>query len=340
MAEIKSSISFFQKFKRYKKGYYSFLILSFLFIISCFADFIANDKPLVFKYKENYYFPIIKTYTKDQFLGDLSIAINYKSSEFIEEIEQNGWLIWPIWRYKYNTTVEDVKYYPYPPTTKHFLGVDDNGRDIFALVLYSYRVSLLFGVFLSLFKILLGTIIGIINGYFGGWIDIILHRISSVISTIPSLLILIVFNTFYCQNFWSLILILGLLDWVRIANIVRLECFQLKKSGFVLYSKSLGISNKRIILFQFTPHLLYVLLSYFPFSIISSISILVSFDFLGIGLPYGSPSLGEVLNQARSNLHQPSIAIIGIFLISTTLMMIFFISENLNNTQKNSKFFT
>lgn len=326
--------NFWNKFQKRKKGYLSFWIVFSLVMISVFAPFIANDKPLLVKYKNRYYFPIVKQYFQNEFVGDLQLKADFKDGEVSEEINNHGWMVWPLLKYSQRSLVKDVPYYPYPPTVQHIVGVDDRGRDILVLIIYGLRVSLAFGFILTFLKLSIGLIIGILQGYFGGWVDIVVQRIAEIIQTTPSLLILIILSTFYKQSFWILVIALSLIDWTRFSNIVRLECTHLRKSGFVLSARSLGISNIRIMILQIIPNLLFTVLTHFPFSICGSISLLVAFDFLGIGLPYGSTSLGDVLNQARNNLHQPSIAIVSIFTTSSLLLMFFFIADALREANK------
>lgn len=325
---------FWTKFKTNKKGYWSLLIMFFLIVMSFFAAFIANDKPLIVKYKNNYYFPIVKQHFRDEFVEDLQIKVDYKDEEVVEEIEKHGWMLWPIVKYNQRTLAKDVLYYPYPPNWSHILGVDDHGRDILAMIIYGLRISLAFGFILTFLKLSIGLFVGIVQGYFGGWVDIVIQRISEIVQTTPSLLIIIILSTFYKQSFWTLVIALALIDWTRFGNIVRLECVHLRKSGFILSARSIGISNFRIVTLQIVPNLFFTVLTHFPFSISGSISLLVSFDFLGIGLPYGSASLGEVLNQARNNLHQPSIVIVSITITAALLLMFFFIADALRETSK------
>lgn len=325
---------FWAKFKTKKKGYWSLLIMMFVILVSCFVSFFANDKPIMIKYKNHYYFPLAKQHFRDEFVGDLPMKADYKDEEVANEIEQHGWMLWPPLKYNQRTLAKDVPYYPYPPNWNHILGVDDHGRDVLALIIYGLRISLAFGFILTFLKLSIGLIVGITQGFFGGWIDVIIQRITEIVQATPSLLILIILSTFYKQSFWTLVITLSLIDWTRFSNIVRLECIHLRKSGFVLSAKSLGISNFRIITLQIVPNLMFTVLTHFPFSISGSISLLVSFDFLGIGLPYGSASLGEVLNQARNNLHQPSIAIVSIGITAAMLLMFFFIADALRETSK------
>ena len=311
----------FKEFKKDKRGYYSLILISIIFFIGAFAGVIANDRPIILKYKNKYYFPVFKE--SDDIFDDYHFKINYKSTEIIQKIEKNGWAIWPFIRYNGRSIVIDVENYPNPPNSRHIFGVDDSGRDVLAFLIHGIQISLFFSLLLTFAKIIIGFIIGFSQAYFKGLVDITLLRIKEILNIIPTIIYILIFSVFFEQTFWTFLLIMIALQWTKFAATVRIEVFKFMETGYILTAKAMGISDFRIMYRQLLPNLRYVFISYFPFSVSSSFATLASFDFIGKGLKVGTPSIGALLSQGINNIHQPSIAFIGVFFSSLILILFF-----------------
>ncbi len=317
-----------QQFKKNKRGYYSLWIFSFLFIVTLLAELIANDKPLVVNYDGHYYFPIVKSYPETTFGGEFETETNYRDPYVDNLIDQHGWMIWPLIHYSYNTVNYDLPVpAPAPPSSENLLGTDDQGRDVLARLIYGFRISVLFGLTLTLFSSLFGVTAGAIQGYFGGLTDLVFQRFMEVWSGMPVLYLLIILASLVQPNFWWLLGLMLLFSWMALVPVVRAEFLRARNLDYVKAARALGLSTPRIISRHVLPNAMVATLTFMPFILNGSITTLTSLDFLGFGLPLGSPSLGEMLNQGKNNLHAPWLGITTFFVLAIMLTLLIFIGE-------------
>lgn len=317
-----------QQFKKNKRGYYSLWIFLFIFITTLFAELIANDKPLVVKYDDHYYFPIVKSYPETAFGGEFETEANYRDPFVANLINENGWMIWPLIHYSYNTVNYDLPVpAPAPPSEENLLGTDDQGRDVLARLIYGFRISVLFGLTLTLFSSLFGVTAGAIQGYFGGLTDLVFQRFMEVWSGMPVLYLLIILASLVQPNFWWLLGLMLLFSWMALVPVVRAEFLRARNLDYVKAARALGLSTPRIIYRHVLPNAMVATLTFMPFILNGSITTLTSLDFLGFGLPLGSPSLGEMLNQGKNNLHAPWLGMTTFFVLAVMLTLLIFIGE-------------
>ena len=322
-----------QNFKSNKRGFYSFWIFSFLFIVSIFADFIANDKPLLIKFDQEYYFPIINEYPETIFGGDFETEADYRDPYVIKLIEDKGWMIMPLIPYTYNTIIRDLDVpAPAPPSKKNWLGTDDQARDVLARLIYGFRISILFGFTLTFFSMIIGVSAGAIQGYFGGKIDLFFQRFMEIWSAIPTLYVLIILASIVQPNFWWLLMILLLFSWMGYVGVVRAEFLRARNLDYVRAAKALGVSNQTIMFRHLLPNATVATITFLPFSLSASVTALSGLDFLGFGLPPGSASLGEMVNQGRNNLHAPWLGLTSFFTLGLMLGLLVFVGEAIRDS--------
>ncbi|MAH05001.1 MAG: ABC transporter permease [Pseudomonadota bacterium] len=316
-------------FKANKRGYYSFWLFIALFIICLGAEFIANDKPLLVKYDGGYYFPIVHEYPETTFGGDFETETDYRDSFAIELIEEKGWMIWPPVKFSYNSINYALSQpAPAPPDTTNILGTDDQGRDVFARMLYGFRISILFGLILTVVSSIIGIIAGAFQGYYGGKTDLIMQRLIEIWSSLPSLYILIIFSAMFVPGFWTLLLILLLFSWVRLVDLVRAEFLRARNFEYVRAAKALGVSNLTIMYRHVLPNAMVATLTFMPFILTDSIVALTSLDFLGLGMPPGSASIGELLKQGKNYVKEaPWIGMTAFASLAVMLTLLTFIGE-------------
>ena len=320
-------------FKNNKRGYYSFWIFSFLFIISLFANFIANEKPLLVKYNSNFYYPIFSFYSETTFGGDFETEADYKDPYVKNLIEENGWMIMPIIPYSYNTIIRDLSApAPSPPSNTNWLGTDDQARDVLSRLIYGFRISVLFGFTLTLFSMIIGVSAGAIQGYFGGKTDLFFQRFMEVWSAIPTLYVLIILASVIQPNFWWLLIILLLFSWMGYVGVVRAEFLRARNFDYIRAAKALGVSNIRIIIRHMLPNATIATVTFLPFSLSASVTALSGLDFLGFGLPPGSASLGEMVNQGRINLQAPWLGITSFLTLGLMLGLLVFVGEAIRDS--------
>lgn len=320
--------NFFTKFKKNRRGYFSFLLLSALFFLTLFAELIANDKPLLVRFNGDFYFPVLKNYSEKNFGGVFETNADFRDPQVQELIEKNGWIIFPPIPFSYETINYEIKTpAPSKPTTTNLLGTDDNGRDVLARVIYGIRISLIFGLILTFFSAALGIILGAIQGYFGGLTDIILQRFMEIWSSMPVLFLLIILSSIIEPSFFTLLFLMLLFSWMSLVGYVRAEFLRLRNFDFVRASRALGASDSRIIFRHILPNASPIIIANLPFLLAGSITTLTSLDFLGLGLPIGSPSLGELLAQGKNNLTAYWLGITGFVTITMILTMLVFTSE-------------
>ena len=318
----------FDNFKSNKRGWYSFLIFSFLFLVSIFADFIANEKPLLIKYENQIFLPIINEYPEIIFGGDFETEADYRDPFVKDLINNNGWMIWPIIPYAYDTIIRDLAVpAPAPPSKKNWLGTDDQARDVLARLIYGFRISILFGFTLTFFSMLFGVSAGAIQGYFGGKIDLFFQRFMEIWSAIPTLYVLIILASIVQPNFWWLLAILLLFSWMGYVGVVRAEFLRARNLDYVRAAKALGVSNYQIMLRHLLPNATVATITFLPFSLSASVTALSGLDFLGFGLPPGSASLGEMVNQGRNNLQAPWLGLTSFFTLGLMLGLLVFVGE-------------
>tara|TARA_B110000116_G_scaffold265442_1_gene274668 strand:- start:3371 stop:4396 length:1026 start_codon:yes stop_codon:yes gene_type:complete len=321
-----------ENFKSNKRGLYSFWIFSFLFLISILADFISNDKPLLINYKNNYYLPIIKVYSETTFGGDFETEADYLDPYVKELITDQGWMIMPIIPFSYNTIIRDLNLpAPSPPTTKNWLGTDDQARDVLARLIYGFRISILFGFTLTFFSMILGVSAGAIQGYFGGKIDLFFQRFMEIWSAIPTLYVLIILASIVQPNFWWLLIILLLFSWMGYVAVVRAEFLRARNLDYIRAAQALGVSNITIIWRHLLPNATVATITFLPFSLSASVTALSGLDFLGFGLPPGSASLGEMVNQGRNNLQAPWLGLTSFFTLGLMLGLLVFVGEGIRD---------
>jgi microcin C transport system permease protein len=346
-------------FKANKRGYWSFWIFMTLFILSLSSNILANDRPILAFYKGELLFPAFVTYQEEKFGGFLA-RTDYRDPVIEKEITDHGWMLWPPVRYSYDTHNLDLPTpAPSPPTWMlskrqcdeaarkisgpdheahgcssiewNWLGTDDQGRDVVARLLYGFRLSVLFGLILATISSIIGVTAGAIQGYFGGRVDLIFQRFIEVWSSLPQLYLLIIISSFITPGFFVLLGILLLFSWVSLVHVVRAEFFRARNFEYVNAARALGLSNFHIITHHLLPNATVATLTFLPFILNSSITTLTSLDFLGFGLPPGSPSLGELLLQGKSNLQAPWLGLTGFFIIALMLALLVFIGESVRD---------
>ncbi len=320
-------------FKSNKRGYYSFWIFSFLFIISLFANFIANEKPLLVQYNSNFYYPIFFFYSETTFGGDFETEADYKDPYVKNLIEENGWMIMPIIPYSYNTIIRDLSApAPSSPSNKNWLGTDDQARDVLSRLIYGFRISVLFGFTLTFFSMIIGVSAGAIQGYFGGKTDLFFQRFMEVWSAIPTLYVLIILASVIQPNFWWLLIILLLFSWMGYVGVVRAEFLRARNFDYIRAARALGVSNTKIMIRHMLPNATIATITFLPFSLSASVTALSGLDFLGFGLPPGSASLGEMVNQGRNNLQAPWLGITSFLTLGLMLGLLVFVGEAIRDS--------
>ena len=315
-------------FRKNKRGFWSLWIFLFLFLVSLFAEFIANDRPVVIWFKSDVYFPIFEFYSETDFGGDFETEADYTDVHVQNLIEAYGWMIWPPVRYSYDSHITDLASpAPSPPSTQNWLGTDDQARDVFSRMIYGFRISVLFGLALTIFSSLIGVAVGAIQGYFGGLIDLIGQRVIEIWVGLPMLYMLIILASVVQPNFWWLLGLMLLFSWPGLVGVVRAEFLRGRNFEYVKAARALGQSNRVIIMQHVMPNAMVATLTFLPFITSGSVITLTSLDFLGFGLPPGSPSLGELLKQGKDNLFAPWLGITAFIVISVMLSLLVFIGE-------------
>ncbi|MEM9469571.1 MAG: ABC transporter permease [Pseudomonadota bacterium] len=316
------------QFKANKRGFWSFWIFLVLLVLCVFAEFIANDKPLLIKYDGRFYTPIFKVYPETAFGGDFQTEADYRDPFVKDLINEKGWMIWPLIRFSYDTINYDLPTpAPSAPTTENILGTDDQGRDVAARVIYGLRISVLFGLALTIISSIIGITAGAFQGYYGGRLDLVMQRLIEVWASLPSLYILIIFSAMFIPGFWTLLLILLLFSWVSLVDVVRAEFLRTRNFDYVKAANALGVSNLTIMRRHVLPNAMVATLTLMPFILTGSITALTSLDFLGLGLPPGSASLGELLAQGKNNLQAPWLGITAFLSLAIMLSLLTFIGE-------------
>ena len=318
-----------RNFRANLRGFVSLWIFLFLFIITLFAELIANDKPLLVKYEGSFYYPVFVTYPETLFKGDFETEADYRDPYVRNLIkESGGWTIWPLIPYSYDTIKFDLPVpAPAPPSADNWLGTDDQGRDVVARLIYGFRISVLFGLTLTVLSTVIGVIAGAFQGYFGGWTDLLSQRFIEIWTSVPTLYLIIIIASIIEPSFWILLGIMLLFSWVSLVSVVRAEFLRARNFEYVTAARALGVSNFKIMFKHLLPNAMVASLTFLPFVLNASITTLTSLDFLGLGLPPGSPSLGELLAQGKNNLQAPWLGISGFIVIALMLSLLIFIGE-------------
>ncbi len=321
-----------ENFRANKRARWSFWVFTVLFVLSLLSPLIANDKPLLISYKGEYFTPIKDFYPETTFGGDFETEADY-TDPFIEELiqEEGGWTIWPLIPYSYDTIVYEAQPSPSPPGARNWLGTDDQARDVTARLLYGFRVSVLFGLALTLITSVIGIAAGAIQGYFGGWTDLIFQRVIEIWTSIPVLFIIIIIAAIIEPSFWVLLGILAFFSWPALVGVVRAEFLRARNFEYVQAARALGVSNGKIMFKHLLPNAMVATLTMLPFVLTGAISSLAALDFLGFGLPPGSPSLGELALQGQNNLQAPWLGFTAFVVLAVMLSLLVFIFEGVRD---------
>ena len=317
-----------RRFKTNRRGFFSLWIFLGLFGISLFSELLANDKPLLIWHEARLHLPLLRSYSEADFGGEFQTAADYRDPYVLDLIQSKGWALWPPIRFSYNTINYDLPSpAPSPPTRDNWLGTDDKGRDVLAQILYGFRISVLFGLTLTFCSSIIGIAAGAIQGYYGGAVDILGQRFMEVWSGIPTLFILIILSSVVQPNFWWLLLITLLFGWMSLVGVVRAEFLRARNFEYVLAARALGMGNTRIMIRHILPNATIAAVTFMPFILGGSITTLTSLDFLGFGLPVGSPSLGSLLAEGKANLQAPWLGISGFVIMAMMLGLLVFAGE-------------
>lgn len=317
-----------RQFRRNRRGWYSLWIFLFLFFATLGAELIANDKPILLKYDGGYYAPVFKSYPETTFGGEFETEADYRDPYVQGLINDKGWMVWPLIRYSYRTINYNLQVpAPSPPTAENWLGTDDQGRDVMARLIYGFRISVLFGLTLTLLSSLVGVIVGAMEGYFGGWFDLLSQRFIEIWGGMPVLFLLIIMSSVITPGFFTLLGLMLLFSWMTLVDVVRAEFLKARNLDYIRAARALGVSTPVIMFRHALPNAMVATLSMMPFVLTGSITVLTSLDFLGFGLPPGSPSLGELLAQGKNNLQAPWLGITAFFSLAVMLSLVTFVGE-------------
>ena len=315
-----------QRFKTNRRGYWSMWIFLLVFIMSLGSELIANDKPLLLRYDQHWYTPFLVNYPETTFGGDFKTATDYQDPLIRSNIEQHGWAIWAPIRYSYNSInfATEVPF-PSPPSAQHWLGTNENGNDILAQVLYGLRVSILFGLMLTVLSSVIGITVGATQGFYGGKVDLIGQRFIEVWSGMPTLFLIILLSSVVQPNFWWLLAITVIFGWMGLVGVVRAEFLRTRNFDYIRAARAMGVGDRTIMLRHMLPNAMVATLTFLPFILCGAITTLTSLDFLGFGLPTGSPSLGSLLLQGKNNLQAPWLGITAFAVLAILLSLLIFI---------------
>ena len=315
-------------FKANRRGFWSLWIFLVLFSFTLCAEFVANDNPLLIRFDNHYYFPVFASYNETMFGGEFETEARYRDPYVKKLIEAKGWMVWPLIPYSYNTINYNLPTpAPSPPDAVNWLGTDDQGRDVLARVIYGFRISVLFGLTLTILSSVIGIAAGAVQGYFGGLTDLLMQRFIEIWGGMPVLYLLIIMASLVQPNFWWLLLLMLLFSWMSLVHVVRAEFLRARNFDYVRAAKALGIGNPTIMFKHVLPNAMVATLTFMPFILNHSITTLTALDFLGFGLPPGSPSLGELLNQGKNNLQAPWLGISAFLVLAVMLTLLIFIGE-------------
>jgi microcin C transport system permease protein len=318
----------FANFRANRRGWWSLWLFLAVFCLTLGAEFIANDKPLLVRFNGQFYAPVLASYPETTFGGEFETEANYRDPYVRDLITSKGWAIWPPVPYGYSTiNYALTQPAPAPPSGDNWLGTDDQGRDVLARAIYGFRISVLFALALTLFSSVIGVAAGAVQGYFGGLTDLLFQRFIEIWSGLPVLYLLIIMASFIQPSFWWLLLLLMLFSWMHLVGVVRAEFLRTRNFDYVRAARALGATDLRIILSHVLPNAMVATLTFLPFILNGAVTTLTALDFLGFGLPPGSPSLGELLSQGKNNLQAPWLGITAFLVLATLLSLLTFIGE-------------
>ena len=316
-------------FRANRRGVWSLRVFLAVFLLSLFAEFIANDRPLVVRFEGRWFFPVVQDYAEDAFgVEFMPVEADYTDPMLVRTISRDGWMIWPVIPYRYNTLCKDLPVpAPAPPSARNWLGTDDQARDVLARVIYGFRISVLFGFTLTIISSAIGVAAGAIQGFRGGMTDLLFQRFIEIWSGMPQLYLLIILSSMITPGFWVLLVFLLLFSWMSLTGVVRAEFLRGRNLEYVRAAKALGVSDLAVMWRHILPNAMVATLTFLPFTLSGSVTILASLDFLGFGLPPGSPSLGELVSQGKNNLQAPWLGITAFLVLGGLLSMLIFIGE-------------
>lgn len=315
-------------FRANRRGWWSLWIFMAFFLLTLFAEFIANDQPLLVRYDGQTYFPVFATHTETAFGGEFETAADYRDPYIKDLIEARGRIIWAPIRYSYRTINYNLPVpAPAPPSGENWLGTDDQGRDVTARLIYGFRLSVLFGLTLTVLSSVVGVAAGAVQGYFGGTTDLLFQRFIEIWSGLPTLFLLIILSSVVTPNFWWLLGLLLLFSWMSLVGVVRAEFLRARNFDYVRAARALGAGDWIIMYRHVLPNAMVATITFLPFILNGSITTLTALDFLGFGLPPGSPSLGELLAQGKANLQAPWLGLTAFFVLAIMLSLLIFIGE-------------
>jgi microcin C transport system permease protein len=311
-----------------RRGIVSLVLFGLMFVTSLFSELLANDRPIVVRYDGAFYFPVLRDYPETTFGGDLPTTAVYTDPDVQKFIAAKGWAVWPPVPYRYDTIIggENRKAL-LPPSLEHLLGTDDLARDVLARLLYGFRISVLFGFTLTILSSVVGIAAGAVQGYFGGWTDLLFQRFLEIWSSMPQLYLLIILASFIQPGFWTLLGIMLLFSWMALVGYVRAEFLRGRNFDYVRAARALGMLDARIMMRHILPNAMTAALTFLPFILAGSVTTLTALDFLGFGLPPGSPSLGDLVLQGKNNLNAPWLALTAFFTIALMMSLLVFIGE-------------
>ena len=321
------------QFKANRRGYYSLWIFMVLFVLSLFAEFIANDKPILMSHDDELWVPVMFAYTEEELGGELPIEAQY-SDPFVQQLveESGGWMLWPLVPYTYDRAdlyIEQSA--PAPPSARHWLGTDDSGKDTLARLIYGFRLSVLFGITLTIMSSAIGVTVGALQGYFGGLVDLFGQRVVEIWAGLPVLLLLIILASIVEPSVFWLLGILTLFSWMPLVGVVRAEVLRTRNFEYVRAARALGVADLELLRRHVLPNAMVATLTFVPFILSGAVTTLTALDFLGFGLPAGSPSLGELLAQGKANLHAPWLGLTGFVTLGVMLTLLIFIGEGVRD---------
>ncbi len=303
-----------------------------LFLVSLFAEFIANDKPLLVMYDGKLHYPVLVSYPETTFGGDFDTEADYNDEYVSELINEKGWLLWPPIPYSYDTHIANLDHpAPSPPSDKNWLGTDDQARDVVSRVIYGFRISILFALTLTIGSCLIGVLVGALQGYFGGKIDLLGQRALEIWGGLPVLFLLIIMANIVTPNFWWLLGIMLLFSWTSLVDVVRAEFLRGRNLDYVRAAKALGVPDRTIMAKHILPNAMVATVTLVPFILTGAVTTLTSLDFLGFGMPPGSPSLGELVAQGKGNLQAPWLALTAFTVLALLLTLLVFIGEGVRD---------
>ncbi|MBM3583389.1 MAG: ABC transporter permease [Alphaproteobacteria bacterium] len=322
----------YENFRANRRASVSLIVFAVLFGVALLAELVANDRPLLLAFDGGLYVPVLRAYPETTFGGDFPTEADYRDPFVIELIEAKGWMVWPLIPYSYDTINYDLPQpAPSPPSAENWLGTDDQGRDVLARSIYGFRISVVFGFALTLLSSAVGVAIGAVQGYFGGTVDLLTQRFVEIWNNLPFLYLLIILNSVLVPSFWTLLALMLLFSWTALESVVRAEFLRGRNFDYVRAARAMGVADTAIMVRHVLPNAMVATLTFLPFILGGAVTVLTSLDFLGFGLPPGSPSLGELLNQGKNNLQAPWLGFTGFTVIALMLSLLVFVGEGVRD---------